>query len=58
MRRYKMTFEFLDTELQAKQFCDKQNQNKYIKQKHPAHYTPWSSSNGNENKFVAWYATK
>lgn len=57
-RRYKMTFTFFDTEEQAQIFCSKENSNSYIRKNHPAHYTPWNSQDGKENKFVAWYATK
>jgi len=57
-QRYKSTFEFFDMEEQAKRFCDIENLNSYIKKYHKAHYTPWSSQDGKENKFVAWYVTK
>ena len=57
-RRYRTTFEFFDTENQAIAFCSKENQNSYIKKNHTAHYTPWSSQDGSENKFIAWYVTK
>lgn len=58
MNRYRKTFEFFETEDQAKMFCNNENVNKYIKKHHPAHYTSWSSSDGKENKFVAWYSVK
>jgi hypothetical protein len=51
-------FKFFDTEEQVKSFCDYENLNRYIKKHHPAHYTPWSSSDGKEIKFIAWYAVK
>lgn len=54
-RRYKTTFQFFDTENQAQEFCDKENQNYYIRKHHKASYTPWSSTDGKEHKFVAWY---
>ena len=57
-KRYRMTFEFFDTEDQAKIFCGNENLNNYIRKNHTAHYTPWSSQDGKENKYVAWYATK
>lgn len=57
-KRYRKTFKFFDTEKQAQTFCDTENTNSYIRKKHAAHYTPWSSQDGTENKFVAWYATK
>lgn len=55
---YKKTYKFFDTEIQAKEFCDNVNINLYIKKHHPAHYTMWSSQDGKENKFVAWYPVK
>jgi hypothetical protein len=58
MRRYKSTFEFFDTEERARAFCDKENSNSYIRKHHHAHYTPWSSQDGKEQKFIAWYVTK
>jgi viroplasmin and RNaseH domain-containing protein len=56
--RYRSTFKLFDTEEQAKVFCDNENTNNYIRKNHPAHYTSWSSANGQENKFVAWYVIK
>lgn len=58
--RYKRTFNFYDTEEQAKEFCDNMNNNSnyYVRKNHKAIYTPWSSQDGKENKFVAWYSTK
>ena len=55
--RHRTTFQFFDTEVQAKEFCDMQNRNNsyYVKKKHSAHYTPWSSQDGTEHKFIAWY---
>ena len=35
-RRYKTTFQFFDTENQAQEFCDKENQNYYIRKHHKA----------------------
>lgn len=55
---YRKTYRFFDTEDQARTFCDSENLNHYIKKHHTAHYTPWSSIDGKENKFVAWYAVK
>lgn len=56
--RYSLTFRFFDTEHQAEIFCNRENQNSYIRKRHPAHFTPWESSDGKEKKFIAWYATK
>lgn len=54
---YITTFEFFDTEEQAKEFCETKNMNSsyYVRKNYPAHYTPWSSQDGTENKFIAWY---
>lgn len=57
-RRYRSTFQFFDTEEQAERFCNNENLNSYIRKNHTAHYTRWSSQDGKENKFVAWYVTK
>ncbi len=54
-RRYRTTFQFFDTEEEAKAFCDKENLNRYIRKKHPAHYTPWVSQDESEHKFVVWF---
>ena len=58
--RYRLTFKFADTEGQAKAFCDMQNRSYsyYVRKNHPAHYTPWSSQDGTEHKFICWYATR
>jgi len=56
--RYKQTCKFFDTEDQAKTFCDNENKNSYIKKNHTATYTGWTSRDGSESKFVAWYVIK
>lgn len=50
------TFQFVDTEQQAKALCDKiqNNQNAYRRKHHKPSYTPWTSTNGTEHKFVVW----
>lgn len=58
MARYRKTFKFCETENEAKRFCESENKNRYIRKHHPAHYTPWSSQDGKEHKFIAWYFTK
>ena len=58
MARYRLTCQFFDTEDQAKSFCDRENQNRYLKKNHPAHYTTWTSQDRTEHKFIAWYYTK
>lgn len=58
MRRvYRDVFEFVDTEQEAIDFCSRKNAGytTYMRRKHPSHYTPWSSADGTESKFVCWY---
>lgn len=57
-RRYKRTFQFFDTEQEAKEFCDKVNTNRYVRIHCPAGYYPWTSNDGIEHKFIAWYSEK
>jgi hypothetical protein len=57
---YYKTFEFFDTAEQAENFCIAWNkeQTPYIRKRRPAHFTPWASQDGKENKFIAWYYYK
>ena len=57
MNRYKLTYSFFDDEESAKKFCELENKkgSRWKRLKHKAHYTPWRSLNGLENKFIAWY---
>lgn len=57
MKKYDKTFTFVDTEAEAKRFCDVENtKGSYYKRKNKkSHYTPWHSSNGKEHKFICWY---
>jgi len=52
------TFEFVETESEAKELCKtiQKNQNSYRKAHHKPSYTPWNSSDGKEHLFVVWYA--
>ena len=54
--KYRAWFEFVGTEDQAKEKCIYFDSllNRYARKKYPAHYTPWSSQDGSENKFVVW----
>lgn len=58
-RRYRYTFDFVDTQEQAQALCDRINAGytRYMRKNHPAHYTSWESENGQEHKFVVWYYT-
>jgi hypothetical protein len=55
--KYQLTFRFFDTEREAKAFCKIENENasSYVRRKHKAHHTPWSSQDGLEHKYIAWY---
>ena len=56
--RYKRTFEFVDTEEQAKKICNNKNKNRYVRKHHKAIYTLWESQDGTERKFVVFYSMK
>lgn len=59
--RYNLTFDFTDTEAQAKALCDRLNARatRYIRANKPAHYTPWEARDkqGNvvEAKYIVWH---
>ena len=57
MKKYNLTFEFKETEEQAKNFCENVNKrlSYYMRKNKPAHFTPWSSQDGKEKLFVCWY---
>ena len=57
MSKYRYTFEFQQTEEQAKAFCERINANltKYMRKNKPAHFTPWRSQDEKENLFICWY---
>lgn len=57
MKKYRYTFDFVDTETQAIKLCDSINKKltRYMRKKHPAHFTPWNSLDNTEHKFVVWY---
>lgn len=56
--RYRKTFTFANTEQEAQTLCAEFNRNPYLRRKHPAHYTPWTSRDQTEHKFVVWHYTK
>lgn len=57
MKKYSMTFQFFDTEEEARSFCERENRtgSSYKCQRYPAHVTPWTSVDGKERKYIAWY---
>lgn len=57
MKKYRCTFDFVETEVEAIKKCEIINKGlTYYMRKHkPAHYTPWRSADGKEDKFVVWY---
>lgn len=48
--RHQETFHFVDTEEQGRKFVEQRR-----KQRRKAWYTPWSSADGKESKFIVWY---
>lgn len=56
-RKYNKTFKFCNTEQEAREMCESINRaaTRYIRTKRPAHYTPWSSADGKEHKFIVWF---
>lgn len=57
MERYKLSFEIVNTESEAKAFCERENTTgtRYKQKNKKAHYTPWSDSHNCKHKFVCWY---
>ena len=57
MRKYQLTFEFKDTEEQAKEMVASllKSATPYIRKNKSPHYTPWTSSDQKEHKFIVWY---
>lgn len=51
----RLTFQFFDTEQEAREFCDNENR-AHPRRKNRAHYTPWSSTDPRDTaQFIAWY---
>lgn len=58
MRTYRTTFDFVETEEQAKQLCERINKayTYYMRKNHPAHFTPWKDAEGKSTyNYVVWY---
>lgn len=59
MKKYRLTFCFQDTEEEARSFCaliNEFNVTAYMKRAgYTAHYTPWTSADGQAKKFVCFY---
>ena len=57
-RKYQLGFLFRDTEDEAKQLCESlyKFMTPYARRKYKPSYTPWTSMDGKEHKFVVWYA--
>lgn len=57
MKKYRCTFDFVETEEEAIKKCAIINKRlSYYMRKHkPAHYTSWRTVDGKDNKFVVWY---
>lgn len=61
MTRYHLTFTFKDTRLEAAAFCDRYNSelSPYERRAHKiAHYAPWTSADGKEQKFICFHFYK
>ena len=57
MKKYRYTFDFVKTELEARQMCERINHGStyYMRKKHPAHFTTWAANDGSFDGFVVWY---
>lgn len=58
MRTYRTTFNFVETEEEAKQLCERINKSYtyYMRKTHPAHFTPWKDAEGKSTyNYVVWY---
>ena len=59
MKRYRPTFQLVDTLAEALDLVEKLNAtaSRYIRQHRPARLTPWRPKNPNEapEKWVVWY---
>lgn len=55
--RYHYTFEFVDSEEEARKLCAEINSRltPYMRKYHPAHYTLWTSADGKNQRFVCLY---
>lgn len=54
-KRYYTWYDFVNTEEEAKALVEKYNKGYtyYMRKVHPAHYTKWVSSTG-EEKYIVW----
>lgn len=57
MGKYRYTFEFVETEEEARRFCERENTtgSAYKRKNKKAHFTPWTSKDGTEKRFICWY---
>lgn len=56
--KYFLNFRFFHTEEEAAAFCARRNakSTRYIRERKPAHYTPWESRDGSDPAhFIAWF---
>lgn len=55
-KKLEMRFKFFDCKEDAERLANKENvEHPRRKQKHKAHISPWSSSDGKENKWLCFY---
>ena len=59
MKRYKLTYTFIESEEGAIRFCEYENAlgTRYKRKKYPAHYTPRAANDGSFDGFICWYYT-
>ena len=57
MKKYRITFQFFNTEAEARSFCDAENKsgNAYKRKTYPATVTPWKSKSGSERRYLVLY---
>ncbi len=55
-KKYRLTFNLVDTEDEAKRLCAElyKKASYYVQKHHTPHYTQWSSKDGTERAFLVW----
>ena len=56
MKKYQLWWDFVKTETEAKKLCvaNDNRMTRYMRQKHPSHYTPYEWSDTKETGFMVW----
>lgn len=58
MKKYNLTFQFVETAEKAQALCDRVNAayTCYMRKKHPAYFTPWKAADGSiKYNYVVFY---